>query len=78
LRVTGAGVLTASMFFGKVVETSDIGGDGGSCASDTVSAAERALLSGGVRISGELAVELGEWSNVGDSGMVISVDIVER
>lgn len=59
LRVVGAGVFKA-VFLAKGAETSDIGGEGGSWTSDSVAATESDLLSGGVRIRGELAVELGE------------------
>jgi hypothetical protein len=77
LRVVGAGVFTA-FFLGNGADASDMGGEGGSWTSDAVSAVPTDLVSGGVRISGELAVELGERSKVGDSGMVISVEMVER
>ena len=62
-------------------EASETGGEGGSCAS--VSSAEDSdLASGGVVISGELAVELGDastfLSNVGEPKTDKSVDMVER
>lgn len=38
-------------------EASDMGGEGGSCTSDIVSSADNSFVSGGVVISGELAVE---------------------
>lgn len=77
LRVVGAGVFAVAIF-GKGAEASDMGGEGGSWISDTVSAVEMDFVSGGVRISGELAVEFGEWSKAGDSGMVSSVEMAER
>jgi hypothetical protein len=56
-------------------ERSDIGGDGGVGVSETVSAVETDLVSGGVVIMGEEAVELKEFSGskAGEFGAVISV-----
>jgi len=79
LCVAGPGVLIgAPLAFGSGAEASDMGGDGGSWISETVSAVERDLVSGGVVISGELAVEFGERSNVGDSGTDMSVEIADK
>ncbi len=54
-------------------EASEIGGDGGVGVSDTVSVVEIDLVSGGVVIIGDEAVEVGEPSNDGEFGAVISV-----
>jgi len=59
-------------------ETSDIGGEGGSLSSEIVSAVDCDLVSGGVVIRGELAVELGECANPGDSSIDMSVEIVDK
>ena len=59
---------------GLVAEASDIGGDGGVGVSETVSTVETDLVSGGVVIIGEEAVDLGEPSYRGEFGAVISVD----
>jgi hypothetical protein len=74
---TGAGVFVVASL-GRVAEASDMGGDGGSCTSETVSAVDTDFESGGVVISGELAVECGDWSNVDDSSTEISVEMAER
>lgn len=52
------GVL-AGAILGSGIETSDIGGEGGSWISATSSLVEVAIVSGGVVIIGELAVEIG-------------------
>jgi hypothetical protein len=83
LRAAGAGVFAAFTAFGSGAEASDMGGDGGSWTSDTVSAVESDFVSGGVVTSGELAVDCGDEgsrvrSNVGDSGTEISVEMVDR
>lgn len=88
LRATpemAAGVLCgeASPFLGRGAEASDIGGEGGSWTSETVSAVDMDLVSGGVVTSGELAVDCGDEgstfrSKVGDSGTEMSVEMVER
>lgn len=79
LRV-GAGVLSLVLEagLGRVDETSDMGGDGGSLGMWSLLAGGKEMSSEGVEMSGELAVDLGEFSNVGDSGIDMSVDIVER
>ena len=88
---TGAGVFggplaAAAATFGSGTEASDMGGDGGSrgpCGAPSSTAA-RALASGGVVMSGELAVEPGEssaavcLSKVGDSSTETSVEMCER
>lgn len=56
-------------------EASEIGGDGGVGVSDTVSVVEIDLVSGGVVIMGEEAVEVGESPKEGEFGAVISVAI---
>ena len=88
LRATpemAAGVFckAAPPFLGSGAEASDMGGDGGSCTSETVSAVDMDLVSGGVVTRGELAVDWGEVgsafpSNVGDSGTEMSVEMLER
>lgn len=91
IRVIGFGVvlespegsfsLLAGRFIGvfidcAVVEASEIGGDGGVGVSETVSLVEIDLVSGGVVIIGDEAVEAGEpSSNEGVLGAVMSVDI---
>ena len=60
-----------------------MGGDGGSWTSETVSAVDMDLVSGGVVTSGELAVDCGEegstfLSKVGEPGTERSVEMVER
>jgi hypothetical protein len=59
-------------------ERSDIGGEGGSCTSETVSAVATDFESGGVVINGELAVERGELLNMGDDCIERSVEMAER
>ena len=59
LRCTADGVLKGTGL-ARGAEASDMGGDGGSCSSETVSAVAIDLVSGGVETMGELAVELGE------------------
>lgn len=74
-----AGVLDAIL--GRVPETSDMGGEGGSGSSERVSSSGTGdLESGGVVMRGELAVEPGEagWSKVGDSRIERSVEMVDR
>ncbi len=73
----GAGVL-AGATVGLGADASDMGGEGGSWTSEADSGVERDLVSGGVVMRGELAVELGEWSKVGDSRIDRSVDMAER
>jgi hypothetical protein len=46
-----------SAFLGRAADASDAEGEGGSCSSERVSAVDRDLVSGGVVMSGELAVE---------------------
>lgn len=58
---------------GLVAEASDIGGDGGVGVSEMVSTVETDLVSGGVVIIGEEAVDLGEPSYCGEFGAVMSV-----
>lgn len=74
----GAGVLSLEAGLGRVDEASDMGGDGGSLGRASLLAGGKETSSGGVEMSGELAVDLGEFSNVGDSGIDISVDIVDK
>lgn len=73
----GAGVLSLELEggLGRVDEASDMGGDGGSFGAVVFG---KATSSGGVEMRGELAVDLGESTKEGDSGMDMSVDIVER
>lgn len=79
LCIDGPGVLRGfCLGLGSGADASDIGGDGGSWISDRVSAVATDLESGGVVMSGELAVELGEWSYEGESGTDISVESAER
>jgi hypothetical protein len=59
LRAAVAGVFTV-LILGRGAETSDMGGEGGTSELESASAVEIDLVSGGVSISGELAVELGE------------------
>ena len=63
-------------------EASDIGGDGGSVSSEAASVEATDLASGGVVMSGELAVEPGEasmcLSKVGEPRADMSVEIMER
>ena len=73
----GPGVLVAGTLESDA-EASDLGGEGGSWISETVSTVEIDLLSGGVMTNGELAVDCGECSNIGDPGMERSVEMVER
>jgi hypothetical protein len=91
ILVTGFGVVlespvgSFSLLFGGFIgvfatglavrDASDIGGDGGVGVSDTVSTVEIDLVSGGVLIIGEDAVELKDLSgsNAGELGAV-SVD----
>ena len=54
-------------------EASEIGGDGGVGVSETVSVVETDLVSGGVVIIGEEAVDVGESSKDGEFGAEISV-----
>lgn len=75
-----AGVLVDATL-GKGAETSDMGGEGGSGSSDSVSPSGMGDFdSGGVVIRGELAVDPGDpvWSKVGDSRTERSVEMVER
>lgn len=71
-----AGVRATSAF-GSGTDVSDMGGDGGSLMATGVGVLS-GFISGGVVISGELAVEFGEFSNVGDSGTEMSVEMVDR
>jgi len=65
------GVLATGL---AVVEDSDMGGDGGVGVSETVSAVDTDLVSGGVVIIGDEAVEVGEPSSkAGELGAVMSV-----
>jgi hypothetical protein len=73
----GAGALSPPIL-GKGTEVSDIGGDGGSCISDAVSAVDNDLVSGGVMIIGELAVECGELQKEGEPGTEMSVEMVDK
>lgn len=64
-----------------VREASDMGGDGGSCSSESVSTSDSDLVSGGVVINGLEAVECGELgflSKVGDEIMEKSVDSADK
>lgn len=77
----GAGVLSCVLLgLGSEVEASDMGGDGGSWMGPFLGGSS--AVSGGVVMSGELAVEPGEFSTflskVGDSGTEMSVDIMDR
>jgi hypothetical protein len=75
----GAGVLSREEGFGSEADVSDLGGDGGSVSIGApFLGGGRAITSGGVVMSGELAVERGEFPKTGDSGMEISVEMVER
>lgn len=78
LLVVSAGVFAAAAALGRCAEASDMGGEGGSCNSDTVATVDMDLVSGGVVISGELAVEFGDAAKVGVSGMDRSVEMAER
>lgn len=64
------GVLTAGL---AEPEASEIGGDGGVGVSETVSVVETDLVSGGVVIIGEEAVDVGEPAKEGELGAVMSV-----
>jgi len=55
-------------------EASEIGGDGGVGVSETVSVVDTDLVSGGVVIIGDEAVDVGEPANEGELGAVMSVD----
>ncbi len=57
-------------------EASEIGGDGGVGVSDTVSVVEIDFVSGGVKIIGEEAVDVGESPKDGEFGAVMSVAIL--
>lgn len=76
-----AGVL-ADESLGRGAEASDMGGEGGSRSSESVSMFERDFESGGVVMRGELAVDPGEasrvLSKVGDPSMERSVEIADR
>jgi hypothetical protein len=76
----GAGVLKSLVAgLGLEAEASDIGGDGGSWETALTEGGGKETSSlGGVVISGELAVERGEFSKMGDSRTERSVDMVER
>lgn len=84
LAAPTAGVLrdAPSAFLGRAADASDAEGEGGSCSSETVSAVERDLVSGGVVMSGELAVDWGEastfLSKVGDPITDMSVEMVDK
>lgn len=64
------GVLTTGL---AEPEASEMGGDGGVGVSETVSFVDTDLVSGGVVIIGEEAVELGEPAIEGELGAVMSV-----
>lgn len=64
------GVLTAGL---AEPEASEIGGDGGVAVSETVSVVETDLVSGGVVIIGDEAVEDGESAKEGELSAVTSV-----
>ena len=70
--------LADAVDLGRGAEASDMGGDGGSCTA----AVDRGLASGGVVMSGELAVELGDastfLSNVGEPSADRSVEMTDR
>lgn len=56
-----------------------MGGDGGSASVGApFLGGGRETSSGGVVMSGELAVERGEFSKVGDSGMEMSVEMADK
>ena len=76
----GTGVLSLVLEagLGRVDEASDMGGDGGSLGMVSLLTGGKETSEGGVEMSGELAVDLGEFSNVGDSGIEMSVDMAER
>jgi hypothetical protein len=75
----GAGVLSLEEGLGNEAEASDMGGDGGSVSTGApFLGGGRAISSGGVDMSGELAVERGEFSKVGDSGIEMSVEMVDK
>lgn len=76
----GAGVFSMELGLGKGAEASDIGGDGGSLrVGAPLFEGGNDMSSGGVVTRGELAIEeRGESSNVGDSGMEISVEMADR
>lgn len=76
----GAGVFGLAVLagLGRGAEASDIGGEGGSCCSGATLAGGSESSSGGVEIRGELAVDCGEFSKVGDSGTEISVEMVDK
>lgn len=56
----GTGVLNSGIL-GRGTDMSDMGGEGGSWISEAVSAVDNDLVSSGVLIIGELAVESGEF-----------------
>lgn len=76
-----AGVLAVDNL-GRGAEASDMGGEGGSRNSESVSRFESDFESGGVVMRGELAVDPGEasrvLSKVGDPSMERSVEMAER
>lgn len=53
-----------------VAEASDMGGEGGVGVSETVSVVDTDLVSGGVVIIGEEAVEVGEPTRDGEFGVL--------
>lgn len=74
-----AGVFIFEDNLGRGAEASDIGGDGGSLiVGAPLLEGGKEISSGGVVIRGELAMERGESPNVGDSGIDISVEIVDK
>lgn len=73
-----AGVFAKFILSLDTDDMSEIVGDGGSWISERVSAVDSDLVSGGVVIMGELAVECGEFSKLGDSGIDRSVEMVDR
>ncbi len=64
------GVLTTGL---AEPEASEMGGDGGVGVSETVSVVDTDLVSGGVVIIGEEAVDVGEPTREGEFGAVMSV-----
>lgn len=75
----GIGVLSFEVGLASDAEASDMGGDGGSAReSGSLPGGGRATSLGGVVMRGELAVERGEFSKVGDSRRDRSVDMVDR
>jgi hypothetical protein len=79
LVVAGVRSLVLDAGLGSGPEVSDLGGEGGSwMVGMLLLGGGRVTSSGGVLIRGELAVERGECSKVGDAGMEMSVLMVDR